>query len=188
MEQILKSTQNKIVETHNAQNIVSPTAESKIKINENRITKTEKRSENVNTEENEQDRNKFKLLTPVPRKLIRNETLTIPENKQNETQAERHNNQSRESNNLSDEDTQDDEIQAMRASLFPFGMVHTPFQIMLNWPVKFRNNIDDSPTYFLNNVLRFKKGYRINKQDILEKLDAVLIGEAQSWYKVNKRN
>ena len=95
-------------------------------------------------------------------------------------QAERYNNQSRENNNLSDEDIQDDEIQAMKASLFPFGMVQTPFQIMLNWPVKFRNNIDDSPTYFLNKLLRFKKGYRINKQDILENLDAVLIGEAQS--------
>ena len=59
---------------------------------------------------------------------------------------------------------------------------------MLNRPVKFRNNIDDCPTYFLNNLLRFKKGYRINKQDILETLDAVLIGEAQSWYQVNKRN
>ena len=127
MEQILKSTQNKIVETNNAQNIVSPTVESQIKVNRKRITKTDKRSENVNKEENEQDRNKFKLPTPVPRKLIRNEILTIPENKQNETQAERHNNQSRENNSLSDEVTQDDEIQAMRASLFPFGMVQTPF-------------------------------------------------------------
>ena len=59
---------------------------------------------------------------------------------------------------------------------------------MLNWLVKFRNNIDDSPTYFLNNSLRFKKGYRINKQDILENLDAVLIGEAEGCYQVNKRN
>ena len=48
------------------------------------------------------------------------------------TQAERDNNQSRENNNLSDEDVQDDEIQAMQASLFPLGMVQTPFQIMLN--------------------------------------------------------
>ena len=129
-----------------------------MKVNRNRITKTDKRSENVNTEENEQDQNKFKLPTPVPRKLIRNEISTIPENKQNETQAGRHNNQSRENNNLSDEDTHENEIQAMRASLFPFEMVQTPFQIMLNWPVKFRNNIDDSPTYFLNNLSRLKKG------------------------------
>ena len=84
MEQILKSTQNKIVETHNAQKIVSPTVESQIKVNRNRITKTDKRSENANTEEKEQDRNKFKLSTPVPRKLIRNEILTIPGNKRNE--------------------------------------------------------------------------------------------------------
>ena len=68
MEQILKSKQNKIVETHNAQNIVIPTVKSQIKVNRNRITKPDKGSENVNTEENEQDRNKFKLPTPVPRK------------------------------------------------------------------------------------------------------------------------
>ena len=33
------------------------------------------------------------MPTPIPRKLIRNEILIIPENKQNETEAERHNNQ-----------------------------------------------------------------------------------------------
>ena len=76
----------------------------------------------------------------------------------------------------------------MRASLFPFGMVQTPFQIMLNWPVKFGNNTYDSPTIFLSNLLRFKRGYKINEKDTLENLDAVLIGEAQSWYQVNKRN
>ena len=180
MEQILKSTQNKIVETHNAQNIVSPTVESQIIVNRNRITKTDKRSDNRRIEESEEDQNRLKLPTPAPRKLIRNTLITTTENKQNETQAERYNNQSRENNNLIDEDIQDNEIQAMRASLFPFGMAQTPFQIMLNWPVKFRNNIDDSSTYFLNNLFRFKKGYKINKQDILENLDAVLIGEAQS--------
>ena len=113
---------------------------------------------------------------------------TIPENKRNEAQVELYDNQSRENNNLSDENIQDNELQAMRASLFPFGMVQTPFQIMLNWPVKFGNNTDDSPTIFLNNLLRFKRGYKINEQDTLENLDAVLIGEAQSWYQVNKRN
>ena len=152
------------------------------------MTKTDKRSENVNTEENEQDRNKFKLPTPVPRKLIRNEILTIPENEWNEAQVELYNDQSRENNNLSDENIQDNELQAMRASLFPFGMVQTPFQIMLNWPIKFGNNTDDSLTIFLSNLLRFKRGYKINEQDTLENLDAVLIGEAQSWYQVNKRN
>ena len=67
-------------------------------------------------------------------------------------------------------------------------MVQTPFQIMSNWPVKFGNNTDDSPTIFLSNLLRFKRGYKINEEDTLENLDAVLIGEAQSWYQVNKRN
>ena len=148
MEQILKSTQNKIVETHNAQTIVIPTVENQIKINRNRITKTDRRSNNRRIEESEEDQSTLKLPTPALRKFIRNTLITTTENKQNETQAERYNNQSRENNNLNDEDIQDDEIQAMRASLFPFGMVQTPFQIMLNWPVKFRNNIDDSPTYF----------------------------------------
>ena len=188
MEQILKSTQNKIVETHNAQNIVSPTVKSQIKVNRNRITKTDKMSENVNTEENEQDRNRFKLPTPVPRKLIRNEILTIPENERNEVQVELYDDQSRENNNLSDENIQDNELQAMRASLFPFVMVQKPLQIMLNWSVKFGNNTDDSPTIFLSYLLRFKRGYKINEQVILENLDAVLIGEAQSLYHVNKRN
>ena len=64
----------------------------------------------------------------------------------------------------------------------------TPLQIMLNWLVKFRNNFDDSSTYFLDNLLRFKRGYTINEKDILENLDAVLLGEAQSWYQVNRKN
>ena len=37
MEQILKNSQNKMVETHNVQNIVSLTVESQIKVNRNRI-------------------------------------------------------------------------------------------------------------------------------------------------------
>ena len=114
--------------------------------------------------------------------------MTIPENKRNEAQVELYDNQSRENNNLNDENIQDDELQAMRASLFPFGMVQTPFQIMSNWPVKFGNNTDDSATIFLNNLSRFKRGYKINEQDTLENLDAVLIGEAQSWHQVNIRN
>ena len=113
MEQILKSTQNKIVETHNAQNIVSPTVESQIIVNRNRITKTDKRSDNRRIEESEEEQNTLKLPTPAPRKLIRNTLITTTENKQNETQAERYNNQSRENNNLNDEDIQDNEIQAM---------------------------------------------------------------------------
>ena len=114
--------------------------------------------------------------------------MTIPRNKRNEAQVELYDNQSRKNNNLSDENIQDDELQALRASLFPFGIIQTPFQIMSNWPVKSGNNTDDSPTIFLNNLFRFKRGYKMNEQDTLENLDAVLIGEAQSWYQVNKRN
>ena len=187
MEQILKSTQNKIIEAPNAQNIVNLKAENQIKVDRDRKTKPEERSENVNTEENEQDQITFKLPTPAPRKLIKNTIITTTANKQSETQNERYNNHSRENNNLSDEDIQDNELQAMRASFFPFGMVQTPFQIMSNWPVKFGNNTDDSPTIFLSNLLRFKTGYKIKEKDTLENLDAVLIGEAQSWYQVNKR-
>ena len=62
--------------------------------------KPEGRSEKVNTEENEQDQNKFKLPTPVRRKLIRSEILTIPENKRNEAQVELYDNQSRENNHV----------------------------------------------------------------------------------------
>ena len=71
MEQILKSTQNKIVETHNAQNIVNPTVESQIKVNRNRITKTDKRSDNRRIEESEEIRNKLITTTenPNPRPL-----------------------------------------------------------------------------------------------------------------------
>ena len=142
VEQVLKSTQNKTLKTPNAQDIVNLEAESQVKVNRSRKTKPEGRSENVNTEENEQDQNKIKLPTPVPRKLIRTDISTIPENKRNEVKVELYDNQSRENNNLSDENIQDNELQAMRASLFPFGMVQTPFQIMLNWPVKFGNNTD----------------------------------------------
>ena len=31
---------------------------------------------------------------------------------------------------------------------FPFGMTHTPFQVMSNWPLKIRNNKEDSPAHF----------------------------------------
>ena len=76
-----------------------------------------------NTEENEQDQKKFKLPTPVPRKLIRSKILTIPEKKRNQAQVELYDNQNRKNNNISDENMQDDELQAMRASLFPFRIV-----------------------------------------------------------------
>ena len=52
--------------------------------------------------------------------------------------------------------------QKVQLLIFPFGMIQTPYQIILNWPVKFRNNIDDSPKNFLSNLLRFKNGYKID--------------------------
>ena len=67
MEQISNNTQNKTLETHNAQTRVSPTVESQIKVNRNRITKTDKRSDNRKIEENEEseeNRSTFKLPTP----------------------------------------------------------------------------------------------------------------------------
>ena len=126
----------------------------------------------------------FELPTPVPRKLIRNATITILENRQKNTQVEIYDNRNRGNYNLSDENIQGDEAQAIRALLFPFGMIQTSTQIMLNWPDRFRNNRDDSLRCSLSNFLKFKRGYKINKQDILENLDAVLI-EDQSWYQVN---
>ena len=45
---------------------------------------------------------------------------------------------------------------------FPFGMTQTPFQIMSNWPLKLRNNKEDSPAHFLDDLKRFKKGYQIS--------------------------
>ena len=66
---------------------------------------------------------------------------------------ETYDNHNRENNDLNKENIQGDESQTVQTLLFPFGMIQTPFQIMLNWPVKFRNNIDDSSTYFLSNSL-----------------------------------
>ena len=39
---------------------------------------------------------------------------------------------------------------------FPFGMTQTPFQVMSNWPLKFRNNKEDSPAHFLDDLKRFQ--------------------------------
>ena len=79
MKQILNITRNKIIETPNVQNIVDPEVESQVKGNRIRNTKSEERSENMNTEESKQNQNEFELPTSVPRKLIRNATITIPE-------------------------------------------------------------------------------------------------------------
>ena len=37
-------------------------------------------------------------------------------------------------------------------------------------------------------MFRFKRGYNINEQDIWKNVDGVLLGEVQSWYRVNRRN
>ena len=55
---------------------------------------------------------------------------------------------------------------------FPFGMTQTPFQVMSNLPLKFRNNKEDRPAHFLDDLKRFKRGYQISGRDILENLDA----------------
>ena len=128
----------------------------------------------LNTEESEQTQNKFEVPTAIPRKLIRNATITIPENKQKDTQVEIYENWNRGNYNLNDENIRGDKSQAIRASLFPLGM-------MIPW-------WNHSPPCFYSNLLRFKRGYIINEQDILENLDAVLVGEAQTSYQVNKRN
>ena len=67
----------------------------------------------------------------------------------------------------------------------PFGMIQTPFQTMSNWPLKFKNNKEDSPAHFLNDLKRFKKGYQVSSRDILENLDALLIEDAKDWCLIN---
>ena len=130
--------------------------------------------------ESEQNQNNFKGPKPVPRKFIRSATITNPESKQDSTEVWGRNNQGRENYKLKEEIILGDEFQTIQASLFRFGMFQTAFQIMVNWPVRFRNNIDDSPTHFLDDLLWFKRGCRINEKDILENLDAVLVEEAKS--------
>ena len=62
---------------------------------------------------------------------------------------------------------------------FSFGMTQTPFQVMSNWPLKFRNNKEDSPAHFLDDLKRFKRGYQISSRDILENMDALLTKNAK---------
>ena len=64
---------------------------------------------------------------------------------------------------------------------FPFGMTQTPFQIMSNWPLELRNNKEDSPAHFLEDLKRFERRYQINNRDILENLDALLMEYAKDW-------
>ena len=60
-------------------------------------------------------------------------------------------------------------------------MTQTPFQIMSNWTLKFRNNKEDSPAYFLEDLKRFKNGYQMSSRDIIENLDSSLIKNANAW-------
>ena len=69
---------------------------------------------------------------------------------------------------------------------FPFGMTQTPFQVMSNWPLKFRNNKEDTPAHFLDDLKRFKRGCQISSRDILENLDALLIEDAKDWCLINR--
>ena len=71
---------------------------------------------------------------------------------------------------------------------FPFGMTQTPFQVMSNRPLKFRNNKEDSPAHFLDDLKRFKRGYQISSRDILENLDALLTEDAKDWYLINRNS
>ena len=66
---------------------------------------------------------------------------------------------------------------------FPFGMTQTPFQIMSNWPLKFRNNKEDSPAHFLYDLKIFKRRYQISSRHILENLDALLTEDAKDLSK-----
>lgn len=75
-------------------------------------------------------------------------------------------------------------VQNFPTAALPFGMIQTPFQIMSNWPFKFKNNKSDNPAEFLDNFYRFKRGYKISNQDILENLDALFLDDALEWYKL----
>lgn len=78
--------------------------------------------------------------------------------------------------------------QAVQNFPFPLGMVQTPFQIMANWPIKFRNNEEDSPAQFLDYLFRFQRRYHIRQCDLLENLDAVFQDVALDWYRISKHN
>ena len=67
-------------------------------------------------------------------------------------------------------------------------MSQTPFQIMSNWLIKFRNNKQNSPAHFLENLKRFKRRYQISSRDILENLDALLIENAKDWCLINRNS
>ena len=62
----------------------------------------------------------------------------------------------------------------MTTTHFCFGMTQTPFQIMSNWPLKFRNKKEDSLALFSEGLKIFKRGCKISSRDVLENLDALL--------------
>ena len=93
------------------------------------------------------------------------------------------NQETKDNSELSD----NDDYHPRPTTHFPFGMTQIPFQIMNNWPLKFRNNKEDSPAHFLEDLKRFRRGYQINNRDILENLDALLIEDAKDWC-LNKKN
>ena len=59
---------------------------------------------------------------------------------------------------------------------------------MSNWLLKFRNNKEDSPAHFLDDLKRFKRGYQIGSRDILENLDAFSIEDAKDWCLINENS
>ena len=59
---------------------------------------------------------------------------------------------------------------------------------MRNWPLKFRNNKEDSTAHFLEDLKRFKRGYQIGSRDLLENLDAFLIEDAKDLCLINKNS
>lgn len=47
--------------------------------------------------------------------------------------------------------------------------------------MKFHDNKEDSPVHFLDEIKRFKRGYRINDRKILENLDVLLTEDPKDW-------
>ena len=87
---------------------------------------------------------------------------------------------------IEDDSDLSDKNHTMPTTHFPFGMNQTPFYVMSNWTLKYRNNKEDSPAYVLNDHKRFKKGHEISSRDISENLDALMIDDAKYWCLINK--
>ena len=113
-----------------------------------------------------------------------NESLETEENiNQNRTRrATTCNRSSRRSRaNQGNQETEDnselsdyDDYHPRRTTHFPFGMTQTPFQIMSNWPIKFRNNKEDSTVHFsIMNLLRNKKKKKFEKNLLISKVPCI---------------